>query len=254
MAETTSGALGLAGRVALVSGASRGLGRAIAHKLCASGCHVALNYVRDDAAAAAAVESLAGLPGTAVAAKADIGRPDALAELLGDLRDRHGRLDVFVHNAATFTPMLAVSPDAEAFYREQELALNPLLYGASTLAKSMDGYGRVVAISGNGAHQVIPNYLATGVAKASLENLVRYLAVDLAPFGITVNAVATGLLDKGEQTSNKEIAGFLGSRTPNGRLTRPGDVADAVALLCTPEAGWIQGQVLTVDGGLGLRA
>jgi enoyl-[acyl-carrier protein] reductase III len=250
----TAGALGLDGKVALVTGASRGLGRAIAHKLCASGCRVVLNYRNADDAAAAAVRSMAGLPGTALAVRGDIGRPEQLADVLERVREQHGRLDIFVHNAATFTPMLAVSPDAGAFYREQELALNPLLHGAATLAKLMDGYGRIIAISGNGAHEVIPNYLATGVAKASLENLVRYLAVDLAPFEITVNAVATHLLDKGEHTSNKEIAGFLASRTPNGRLTRPEDVADVVALLCTAEAAWIQGQVVTVDGGLGLRA
>jgi enoyl-[acyl-carrier protein] reductase III len=249
-----AGPLGLAGRVALVTGASRGLGRAIAGKLCACGCHVYLNYASSDAAAAAAVAELAGRPGTAALARGDVRDPEVLAGLLDRIRDEHGRLDVFVHNAATFTPMLAVAPSAEDFYREHELALNPLLHGAATLAKLMDGYGRIIAISGNGATEVIPNYLATGVAKAALENLVRYLAVELAPFGITVNSVATHLLDKGADTSNKEIAGFLASRTPNGRLTRPDDVADAVALLCAPEAAWVQGQVLTVDGGLGLRA
>jgi enoyl-[acyl-carrier protein] reductase III len=246
--------LGLAGRVALVTGASRGLGRAIARKLCACGCHVYLNYVSSDAAAAQAVAELAGLPGTAAAAKGDVRDPDVLTGLLDTVRDEHGRLDVFVHNAATFTPMLAVAPSLPDFHREQQLALDPLLHGAAALAKLMDGYGRIVAISGNGATEVIPNYLATGVAKAALENLVRYLAVDLAPFGITVNSVATHLLDKGADTSNKDIAGFLAARTPNGRLTRPSDVADVVALLCTPEAAWVQGQVLTVDGGLGLRA
>jgi enoyl-[acyl-carrier protein] reductase III len=254
MVDTMGRTLGLEGAVALVTGASRGLGRAIAHKLCASGCHVMLNYAQASEAAAEAVASMAGLPGTAVAVRADISRPDVLAEVLESIRERHGRLDIFVHNAARFTPMLAVSPDAGALYQEQELALNPLLYGASTLAKLMDGYGRIIAISGNGAHEVIPNYVATGVAKAGLENLVRYLAVDLAPFKITVNAIATHLLDKGEHKSNKEIAGFLAMRTPNGRLTRPEDVADAVALLCTAEAAWIQGQIITVDGGLGLRA
>jgi enoyl-[acyl-carrier protein] reductase III len=246
--------LGLAGRVALVTGASRGLGRAIARKLCACGCHVYLNYVSSDAAAREAVAELTGLPGTAVPAKGDIREPEVLTRLLDTVRDDHGRLDVFVHNAATFSPMLAIAPSLPEFHLEQRLALDPLLAGAAALAKLMDGYGRIIAISGNGATEVIPNYVATGVAKAALENLVRYLAVDLAPFGITVNSVATHLLDKGPDTSNKDIAGFLGSRTPNGRLTRPSDVADVVALLCAPEAAWVQGQVITVDGGLGLRA
>jgi enoyl-[acyl-carrier protein] reductase III len=246
--------LPLDGLVALVTGASRGLGRAIAQKLCSCGCHVYLNYVSSDVVAKKAAESLVGLRGSATLAKGDVRDPDALTGILDTIRGEHGRLDVFVHNAATFQPMLAIAPSVDAFHQEQELALDPLLRSASTLAKLMDGWGRIIAISGNGATEVIPNYVATGVAKAALENLVRYLAVDLAPFGVTVNSVRTHLLDKGADTSNPEIAGLLASRTPNGRLTRPADVADVVALLCRPEAAWLQGQVITVDGGLGLRA
>jgi enoyl-[acyl-carrier protein] reductase III len=246
--------LGLEGKVALVTGAARGLGRAIAHKLCASGCHVLVNYASSDAAAAATVESFAGLKGTASLLKGDVRDPRTVADLLDTVERDHGRLDVFVHNAATFRPMMAVRPDPEAFASEQALALNPLLHGAGRLIKLMAGGGRIVAISSNGASSVIPAYLGVGVAKAALENLVRYLAVELAPHGIAVNTVATAMLDKGEGTANAEVMGILAARTPAGRLSTPADVADAVALLCTAEAGWIQGQTLMVDGGLGLRA
>ncbi|MGI8694475.1 MAG: SDR family oxidoreductase [Geodermatophilaceae bacterium] len=254
MTNPSTSRIDLDGKVAVVTGASRGLGRAIARTLCASGCHVLLNYAHSAEVAAQTVAELSGLRGTAAAIQGDVREPEALAVLLGRVQTEHDRLDIFVHNAATFRPMLALAPDPEAFHREQQLALNPLLYGAPTLAKTMPDGGRVIAISSNGARGVIPNYVATGVAKAALESLIRYLAVDFGPLGITVNAVATALLDKGPDTTNPEIAGFLGSRTPNGRLTTPDDVADVVGLLCTPQARWLQGQVITVDGGLGLRS
>lgn len=249
----------LTGKAAVVTGASRGLGRAIARKLCAGGCHVVVNYRSADAEAEATVRALAGLPGTVSTAKGDIRDPDVLTAVVDQALDRHGRLDVFVHNAATVTPMPATHPDVAALHREQALALDPLLHGAALFAKVMAGNGgRVIAVSGNGARHVVPGYVAVGVAKAALESLVRYLAVELAGKGIAVNAVATALLDKGSDEPNPlapaEAVAMLAARTPAGRLTMPADVANAVALLCADEAAWIHGQVITVDGGLGLRA
>lgn len=248
----------LTGQVAVVTGAGRGLGRAVAHKLCASGAHVLLNYARSTDAARDAVAAMADLPGTATAVQGDIRDPATVRDLVDTAVARHGRLDVFVHNAATLPPMSAVEPDLAALRDEHSLALDPLLHGAALFAKAMTDGGRVIAISGNGAARVIPGYVAVGVAKAALESLVRYLAVELASQGIAVNAIATALLDKGPgqqgPLANPQAAAMLAARTPTGRLTTPADVADAVALLCLPEAAWIHGQVITVDGGLGLRA
>ncbi|MDO0926692.1 SDR family oxidoreductase [Streptomyces sp. TG1A-8] len=248
--------LGLEGRVALVTGASRGLGRAVARKLCASGCDVYLNYATNDTDAERAVESLRGLKGTAVAVKGDITRPDTLPALLDRITDRHGRLDVFVHNAASFHPMPTLSAAVADVHQDVAAAVDPLLHGAAHLAAAMaGGPGRIVAVSSLGAQAVVPRYVGLGLAKAALESLVRYLAVELAPQGIAVNAVATAKLDKGEPAAvNPEAARALAARTPAGRLTRPEDLADAVALLCTDEAAWIHGQVITVDGGSRLRA
>jgi enoyl-[acyl-carrier protein] reductase III len=251
---TAASDLGLAGKVAVVTGAARGLGAAIARKLCACGVHVTVNYRSSDDAAERLLAELEGLPGTATAARGDVRDPEALGAILDGVAAEHGRLDLFVHNAATMRPMAASAADVGAVHDELRLALDPLLHAAPALAQAMAGNGRVVLISGNGAHEVIPFYVATGVAKAAAENLVRYLAVELGGRGIAVNAVATHLLDKGEDTVNKEAAAFLATRTPNGRLTRPEDVAEVVALLCTDGAGWIQGQTLAVDGGLGLLA
>ncbi|MFG2121412.1 SDR family oxidoreductase [Streptomyces sp. NPDC048710] len=247
--------LGLDGRVALVTGAARGLGRAIAAQLCAAGCDVYLNYHRDEESARRTVEELAGLKGTAVAVRADVRDGAEFQGLLEKVAAERGGLDVFVHNAATFRHNTAVGPDLDAFRSELDLALNPLLTGGPRLAELMAGRpGRIVVVSSNGAHSVIPGYLNVGVAKAALENLVRYLAVELAGQGIAVNAVATALLDKGELTANRSIAEFLGRRTPAGRLTTPQDVAEFITLLATDQAAWLHGQVITVDGGLGLLA
>lgn len=249
------GSLGLDGRVALVTGANRGLGLAVARQLCAAGCLVYLNHRQDSAAAEEALRQLSGLPGKARAVRADVRDPQEFAAMLATVQEEQGGLDVFVHNAATFRPNSAVGLDLDAFQAEHEVTLGPLLSGASKLAELMAGRpGRIIAISSNGARSVIPGYVGVGVAKAALESLVRYLAVELAGRGIAVNAVATAMLDKGERTANPGMAEFLGRRTPAGRLTTPTDVADFVTLLCGDQAAWLHGQVITVDGGLGLLA
>ncbi|TVZ80522.1 MULTISPECIES: SDR family oxidoreductase [unclassified Streptomyces] len=247
--------LGLEGRVALVTGATRGLGLATARKLCAAGCHVYLNYGHSCADADAAVASLGQLGGTATALKADVSRPEGMRTAIEQVAKDHGSLDVFVHNTSFLRPMRAAEPDLDGFQDTLEVSLVPLLSAAPALAEAMTkGSGRIVAVSSSGAGRVVPGYVGLGVAKAGLESFVRYLAVELAPHGIAVNAVSTAKLDKGEATTASEAARVLATRTPAGRLTTPSDVADAIALLCTDEAAWIQGQTVTVDGGLGLRA
>jgi len=246
--------LGLDGKVAVVTGGTRGLGRAIGAKLAASGCHVYLTYRHDGAAARSCAADLAGAKGVAVPVRADVTDPAAMAALLAHVRSEHGRLDVFVHNAASRHPMPAVGADPQAALADVSVAVAPLLRHAPALAELMAGGGRVVAVSSTGARRVVPAYVGQGLAKAALESAVRYLAVELARHGIAVNAVATTKLDKGPDMPDRAMLAPIAARTPAGRATTPDDVAAAVALLCTDEAGWIHGQVLTVDGGLSLRA
>jgi enoyl-[acyl-carrier protein] reductase III len=252
------GGLGLEGRVALVTGATRGLGLAVARKLCTSGCDVYLNYCHNNEDAEWAVRSLEGLKGSASVLRADVSQPGAIARLTESIVDERGGLDVFVHNVARWHPMPAAEPVVADLHADLAMALDPLLHGITALKAAMaENGGRIVAVSSVGAQRVIPGYVSLGVAKAALENLVRYLAADLAADGIAVNAVSTAKLDKA--SSAKKSAPYdlptalLAARTPAGRLTVPADVADVVALLCTDEAAWIRGQVLLVDGGLGLR-
>ncbi|MCG6495617.1 SDR family oxidoreductase [Kitasatospora sp. A2-31] len=242
-------------RTALIAGGTRGVGLAVARELAGRGCHVYLNHARDDAAAKDALAALAGLPGRATVLKGDVTRPDTLPRLLRRVRGERGRLDVFVHSAASFHPMDAARPDAELFRQDVTTALAPLLLGVGPLIEAMaGGAGRIVAVSSNGARRVVPRYLAAGVAKAALEAQIRYLAVELAPLGITVNAVAAAKLDKGPDGADAGVLRVLAERTPGGRLTTPADLARTVALLCADEASWIHGQVVTADGGLSLRA
>ncbi|WP_030768978.1 MULTISPECIES: SDR family NAD(P)-dependent oxidoreductase [unclassified Streptomyces] len=242
-----------AGKVAVVTGATRGVGLAVARTLCAAGARVIVNWAHSEADAERALRELSGLEGEAVAVRADVTRAQELTGLLDRVRAEHGGIDLFVHNAASWHPSPAVGADPALVRADIAAGIDPLLVAAPVLAEAMEARGgRIVAVSSSGARAVVPRYVGQGLAKAALENLVRYLAVELAGRGITVNAVATAKIDKGAATPDPRAAAALAARTPAGRLTTPQDIADVVALLCTDEARWIHGQVITADGGLGL--
>ncbi|GAA2622643.1 enoyl-[acyl-carrier-protein] reductase FabL [Streptomyces spororaveus] len=212
-----------------------------------------VNWAHSEADAERALRELSGLKGEAVAVRADVTRAQELTGLLDRVGAEYGGIDLFVHNAASWHPSPAVGADPALVRADIAAGIDPLLIAAPVLARAMEARGgRIVAVSSSGARSVVPQYVGQGLAKAALENLVRYLAVELAGRGITVNAVATAKIDKGAATPNPQAAAALAARTPAGRLTTPQDIADVVALLCTDEARWIHGQVITADGGLGL--
>ncbi|WP_405577889.1 SDR family oxidoreductase [Streptomyces sp. NBC_01190] len=243
----------LSGRVAVVTGSTRGIGLAIAHKLGAAGADVLLNFAHDEAAADRALASLADLPGRAAVFRTDVA--EGVTALCEEVRRRYGGLDIFVHNASSLRPAPALGTDPGTLDRSLAVAVRPLLVGAPQLAELMAGRrGRIIAVSSSGARRVVPGYAAAGIAKAAMESLVRYLAAELAGQGIAVNAVAAAKVDKSDGAIAPAVAKAIAARTPGGRLTTPQDVADVVSLLCTDEAAWLQGQVVTADGGLGLMA
>ena len=164
------GSLDLTGRVALVTGATKGLGRAIAEKLCASGCDVYLNYAHDDDAAELAVKQLTGLPGTATAVKGDVRVAGTVPALLSAVRDGSGRLDIMVFNAARHHGMTALQASTDLVHGDLAGTLDPILAGIGAVAALMTGgSGRVVVISSSGARQVVPGYVSAAMTKAAAE-------------------------------------------------------------------------------------
>lgn len=245
---------GLKGKSALVIGGTRGVGRAVTEKLAASGCDVIATYAHSVPDAEMLLADLQDTPGSLVTIRGDARRASTLPELMREVRERHGHLDVLVHSVASAHPMPTLGMRLTDVYADMATALVPLAASAGPASDLMPEGGRIIVVSASVARGVAPHLVSLGVAKAALESLVRFVAVELADRGVTVNAVSASKLDKGAGTTRPEVARAIGARTPAGRLATPRDVADTVALLCLPEAQWITGHVVSADGGLGLLA
>ncbi len=235
-----------------MTGASRGFGRAIALRLAAEGCAVVVNYRRSRTEAEGVVAAIEAAGGTAVAVRADVGDADAVGRMWAEIFDRFPRVDVVVSNAAFGAP----GPVLGAKRRHWDVTLSAtaqaLLWHAQHAVPRMNDWGRLISISSTGGQRVVPGYGVVGVAKAALESLTRSLAVELAPRGVLVNGVIAGLADTQSARAITGAEGALAAvaaHTPVGRLVAPGDVAKAVAFLCSDEAAMVCGQFLVVDGG-----
>jgi enoyl-[acyl-carrier protein] reductase III len=242
------------GKSVLVTGGTRGIGRGIARRFAERGAaRLALGYLRNDRAAEEAAAELGALGPEVVLLRGNLGDPDRAARLVAQA----GPLDVVVSNAATGV----IRPFDELTEKHWDWTVNAnartLLTLARHAAPSMSEGSSIVGISSLGAGRVLDDYLLVGVSKAALESLVRYLAVELAPRGIRVNAVSAGLVETGALdhfARRDEMLAYFRDRTPAGRLVEPADVADAVCFLASPEAAMIRGQTLVVDGGYSILA
>jgi NAD(P)-dependent dehydrogenase (short-subunit alcohol dehydrogenase family) len=247
----------LEGKVVLVTGASRGIGRAISLRLARERPrHVFVGYCLNHDAARDTARSIESTGVAASVVAADVGRLDSLEEMFGEVESRCGRLDVFVSNAArtTFRDVLELS--ARSWQRTMDINARAFLVGSQMAARLMgDEGGRIIAISSLGSRGCAPGYLALGAAKAAVETVARYMAVELAPRGINVNVVCGGLVETESSVANPEYAELKAkvvARTPAGRVGQPEDLAGIVAFLCGPDASWIRGQTLIADGGYSL--
>jgi len=237
----------------LVTGGTRGIGKTIALRLASEGAaRIALGYMRNDAAAEAAAEEVRKAGAEPLLVRGNVASDKVIAELAS-----HGPYAVVVHNAATGV----IKPALETEDKHWDWTLNAnaraLLSLARACAPDMESGSSIVAISSLGAQRVLENYVLVGTSKAALESVVRYLAVELAPRGIHVNAVSAGVVETEalDHFPNREEMLHSGkTRTPAGRLVEPDDIAGAVAFLCSPDAQMVCGQTLIVDGGYSLLA
>jgi enoyl-[acyl-carrier protein] reductase III len=240
------------GASVLVTGGSRGIGKAIALRFAELGAtRVAIGYLRNDRAAEEAADEVRAAGAEPVLVRGNV-TSERVARAVADL----GPLDALIHNAAT--GVIRPALETEDKHWDWTLAANAraLLSLARAAAPGMQPGSSIVAISSLGASRVLDNYVLVGTSKAALEALVRYLAVELAPRGIRVNAVSAGVVETEalDHFPNREQMLASGRRNPAGRLVEPQDVADAVTFLCSRQAEMVRGHTLVVDGGYSLLA
>jgi len=245
----------LHGKVALVTGAARGIGRAIARRLAVAGCDVAVNYYNSHDEAEALCAELRGMGRRARAIKGSVGMPDSVDELFADLRQEFDRVDILVSNAASgvLRPVMEMSLKHWRWCMETNALALALL--AQHAAPMMPAGGRIIAMSSLGAVRAMPAYGFIGASKAALESLVRTLAQELGPGGIRVNTVSAGVVETDALThfpNREQLIDSFAQRSPAGPKLTPEDVAGAVYLLCLPEANMINGHTLVVDGGFAI--
>ena len=244
--------LALDGKVALVTGAARGIGRAIARTLASAGCDVAINYYNSHDEAEALCAELRASGRKAVAVQGSVGVPDSVDDMFAELQKHFDRLDIVVSNAASGVLKPVMDMGLKHFrwcLETNALAVNLL---AQRAVPMMNDGGRIIAMSSLGSQRAMPDYGFIGASKAALEALVRALAQELGPRGIRVNTVSAGVVDTDALThfpNREELLDNFARRTPAGPKLTPEDVAGAVYLLCLPEAAMINGHTLVVDGG-----
>ncbi len=248
----------LRGRRALVTGASRGIGRAIALSLAENGVDVAINYLRNRPHAEETAAAIEARGVRALVVKGNVAKPEHVDRIFARILEAWGGLELLVSNAASGVLRPARDLTLHHFHWAMDINAAALLPLTQGLIRLPPASGKVVvAVSSLGATRAIPNYTAVGASKAALESMVRHLAAELGPEGVRVNAVSAGTVDTdalGHFPNREQLLRSTRDRTPAGRLLEPQDVANVVVFLCTDDASMIHGQTLVVDGGYSIVA
>ncbi len=250
----------LNGKVALVTGASRGIGRACAETLAACGATVVVNFLNSADAAKSVVSGIQSCGGRAIAVRADVSERDDVVAMMDVIEQQFGQLDIIVSNAAAggFRPLTQATPASfDSILRMNTAPVLWLTQAALPLLQKSKGLGRVIAISSHGSIRGIANYGLIGTSKAALESLVRHLAFELGRSGVNFNAVMPGIVATDAIKTLPGSEGMLKSVQEQilvkDRMLQPADVAGTVLFLASPLSDLIQGQVIVIDGGISIR-
>jgi enoyl-[acyl-carrier protein] reductase III len=246
---------GFEGKIALITGASRGIGKALALRLAARGAIPVVNYKQNEDLARETVSEIERLGSTGLAIRADLENLDEIEQMFEQVQERFGRLDFFVSNASAsnFHHFMDLKP--HHLERTYNLNVRAFVVGTQRAVKLMPEGGRVVVLSSYGSIRSFPTYANLGSAKAALETWARYMAVELAPRGVNVNAVNGGIIET-DSSSYFYATGRVPSvetvlpKIPKRRMGTAAEVADCVLFLLSPEAEYVTGTTLVVDGGL----
>lgn len=244
-------------QVALITGSSRGIGKATALRLAREGYDIVINYARSKTAAMETAAEIEALGRKVLVVKANVGDVNKIKEMFVKISEEFGRLDVFVNNAASGVQRPVMELEENHWDWTLNINSKALLFCAQEAAKLMEknGGGKIVSISSLGSIRYLKNYTVVGVSKAALEALTRYLAVELAPKGIIVNAVSGGAVDTEALKhfpNREELLQEAKDKTPAGRMVEIEDMVNCVMFLLSDQSNMIRGQTIIVDGGISL--
>jgi enoyl-[acyl-carrier protein] reductase III len=249
----------LCGKTAVITGSGRGIGRAIALELGGHGANVTINYYRHRERAEQTAAEVQAVGGRAIVVKAHVGEIEGVQRLVHSAAEAFGGVDIFVGNAASGVLRPAVEQQLKNWDWTLNINVRSILFGVQAAAPVMRerGWGRIIGITSFGSRRVLPEYSVVGVSKAAIESLIRYLAVELIPYGIVCNTVSPGVVETEALDffpSKDQILVEGLQRTPAGRFVTSEEVAKVVAWLCTDDARMIVGQTIVVDGGYEIMA
>jgi 3-oxoacyl-[acyl-carrier protein] reductase len=242
----------LDGKVALVTGASRGIGRAIAMRLGHDGAAVVVNYSGNHEAANETVSAIETASGRAVAVQGDVGKVGDIQRLFDSTFEHFGRLDILVNNAGVFFTKPVAGVTEEEFDRIFAVNVKGTFFACQQAATRIADGGRIINFSSSTTAMMLPTYGAYVATKGAVEQLSRVLAKELGSRGITVNVISPGptdteLFGQGKTEQDKQRFAQMAAL---GRLGQPKDIADVVALLVSDDASWITGQNVRANGGI----
>ena len=247
----------LQGKIALITGSSRGIGKAIALRFAENGISCVVNYVRHKKDALQTASLIEERGAECMVVKANVANDTDVVKMFEQIRERYGRLDLLVSNAASgvLKPVMELTP--RHWHWAMDINARALLSLTQQAVPLMAAGGRIMAVSSLGSVRAVENYTAVGASKAALESLVRHLAVELGPKKINVNTISAGAVDTEalkKFPNREEILEGSRAKTPLGSLTTPDDVADLALFLASDLAKMIHGQTVVVDGGYSIRA